>query len=185
MKNTSKQELRKRIIELKKQQSVESMTLHSVKALTTLEDLPIFKGAKTILLYHALKDEVQTAAFINKWREKKTILLPVVEGDFLKLKIYNDKDSLSIGAYGIEEPSGKDFTDYNSIDLAIIPGMSFDKKGNRLGRGKGYYDRLLPNIDAYKIGLCYQFQISEYIPTETHDKLMDAILTENGIITEI
>lgn len=178
----SKQQLRKKIAELKKEQSVESLTLHSEKALSILEQLPIFEKAQFILLYHSLKDEVQTASFIEKWKDTKTIILPVVEGDILKLKTYNKTTNLAIGAFGIEEPTGEYFSKYDKIQLAIIPGVSFDLLRNRLGRGKGFYDKLLPSINAYKIGLCYDFQISKHIPTETHDTPMDAILTENGII---
>lgn len=180
----SKQQLRKKIAELKKEQSVESLILHSEQALTVLEQLPIFKEAQFILLYHSLKDEVQTASFIEKWKDTKTIILPVVEGDILKLKIYNKTTDLAIGAFGIEEPTGEYFCEYNKIDLAIVPGVSFDTLRNRLGRGKGFYDKLLPSISAYKIGLCYGFQVSKQIPTEIHDTPMDAILTENGIISE-
>lgn len=180
----SKHELRKKIAELKKNQSVESLTLHSVKALFILENLPRFKNAEVILMYHALKDEVQTKLFIEKWKDKKMILLPIVEGDILKLKVYGRNTDLTIGAFGIEEPLGEIFNDYSKIDLAIVPGVSFDINRNRLGRGKGYYDRLLPSIEAYKIGLCFGFQISNKIPTEVHDTPMDAILTEDGIISE-
>ena len=68
-----------------------------------------------------------------------------------------------------------------SIDLAIIPGVSFDRKGNRLGRGKGYYDRLLNKLNVYKIGICFQFQLTEPgLPTEDSDIPMDEVWTENG-----
>lgn len=181
MANLNKKELRKKIAEQKKQQSEESLILRSDSALSILETLPRFKDAKTILLYHSLKDEVRTDKFIERWKDKKNILLPVVDGEILRLKKYNQSVELSVGAFGIEEPSGLDFTNYEEIDLAIVPGVSFDCNKNRLGRGKGYYDRLLPQISAYKIGLCYEFQISEQIPTEPHDLPMDAVLTEQGI----
>ena len=89
------------------------------------------------MLYYSLKDEVQTHDFVERWSKTKNIVLPVVVGDYLELRNYTGKQDLQTGSYNIEEPIGEIFNDYKSIDLAIIPGVSFDKEGNRLGRGKG------------------------------------------------
>ncbi len=179
-----KQQIRKIIAERKAQQTEASFTIKSEALLTHLESIPIFQKSKNILIYNALKDEVKTLTFIEKWKDKKTIFLPVVDGEYLKIKTYKGNSYLKIGAYGINEPTGKLFTDYEKIDLAIIPGISFDVYGNRLGRGKGYYDRLLPQIKAYKIGICFSFQVFDNIPTEPHDTKMDLVLTEEGILSE-
>ena len=75
------------------------------------------------------------------------------------------------------EPTGEVFDNYTDIDLAVIPGVAFDKDGNRMGRGKGYYDRLLPKLgNTYKIGICLPFQLVEKIPTDEHDVRMDEVL---------
>lgn len=149
--------------------------------LEKLEQHPKFEAARIVLLYYSLPDEVQTHDFVEKWHRQKTILLPVVKGDVLELRVYTGKQSLTTGeAYHIEEPTGEAFTTYGQIDLAVIPGVSFDSEGNRLGRGKGYYDRLLPLLHSYNIGICYEFQISEHIPTEPFDRTMDEVWTENG-----
>ncbi len=184
MNYSKKQQLRKTISERKKALTENSFLDYSNKLFIHLESLPVFQNAKTILLYHSLKDEVRTHAFIEKWKNEKFIILPVVNGEDLILKEYNDSSELRTGAYGIQEPTGELFSDYNIIDLAIIPGVSFDKVGNRLGRGKGYYDRLLPKIKAFKIGICFSFQLSEEIPTEPHDTKMNLVVTENGILNE-
>ena len=82
------------------------------------------------------------------------------------------------GAFGILEPTGEVFSDYDNVDAAIIPGMAFDGHGNRLGRGKGYYDRLLPRLTkAYKIGVCFPFQYFDEIPSEEHDVVMDCVVS--------
>lgn len=180
-----KKELRKTISDRKSKLTEEQLGCLSEKLFVHMEMLPVFQEAKIILLYHSLKDEVKTHTFIEKWKYQKTIVLPVVEGENLKLRIYNGSSYLKTGAYGIEEPTGELFTDYEKIDLAIIPGISFDLHGNRLGRGKGYYDRLLPGIKAYKIGICFAFQITEKIPTEPHDSKMNLIITENGVLNGI
>jgi 5-formyltetrahydrofolate cyclo-ligase len=84
------------------------------------------------------------------------------------------------GIYGIAEPTGEIFTDYAAIDFIVVPGVAFDAKGNRLGRGKGYYDRLLPRIpSAYKAGICFPFQLVEEVPAESFDIRMDIIITIN------
>ena len=105
-------------------------------------------------------------------------MLPVVTGDDLELRVYTGPGDLATGAYGMEEPTGALFTDYDAIDFIVVPGVAFDRNGNRLGRGKGYYDRLLPRIpSAYKAGICFPFQIVEEVPAETFDIHMDEVIT--------
>lgn len=155
-----------------------SATRQSAEIVAALEAHPAFRAANTILLYHSLKDEVDTHAFIRKWSREKRILLPVVTGDDLELRLYTGPEDLTVGAYGIEEPTGALFTDYSAIDLIVVPGVAFDRDGNRLGRGKGYYDRLLPRIpSAYKIGICFPFQVVDEVPAEPFDIRMDEIIT--------
>ena len=79
----------------------------------------------------------------------------------------------------IEEPTGDETTDINAIELIIVPGVAYDRRGNRIGRGKGYYDRLLSSTSATKIGVGYDFQlIGEDIPAEEHDVAMDIVITD-------
>ena len=154
--------------------------LQSAKILAALEAHPAFRAANTILLYHSLGDEVDTHTFIKKWSSEKRILLPVVVGDDLELRIYTGPDDMTTGSYGIEEPTGEVFTDYAAIDFIAVPGVAFDRKGNRLGRGKGYYDRLLPRIpSACKAGICFPFQLVEEVPAESFDIRIDIIITTN------
>lgn len=150
----------------------------SEEILEKLEALPAFQQAKTVLLYHSLKDEVHTHAFIEKWSKKKTILLPVVAGEELELRLYTSTEDLLPGAYGIAEPAGQPFVDYASIDLAVVPGVAFDKEGRRLGRGKGYYDKLLTRIPAIFAGICFPFQLIDEVPAEPFDIRMDTIITQ-------
>lgn len=179
-----KKELRKKIAQQKSLYTPQILKIKSDAILEKLEKHPAFIKARTVLLYHSLKDEVQTHIFAEKWKNNKTLLLPVVIGNDLELRYYTGKQDMSMGAYGILEPGGRPFTDFNAIDVVIVPGVAFDKKGNRLGRGKGYYDRLLPKLMAYKIGICYDFQVCELIPTEEFDIKMDALITEEEIFNE-
>lgn len=142
-------------------------------------------AARTVLLYYSLADEVQTHDFVEKWYRRKTILLPVVKGDVLELRVYTGRQCMQTGeAYHIEEPAGEAFTEYEKIDFSIIPGVSFDACGNRLGRGKGYYDKLLPLLSSYNVGVCYSFQVSGHIPAEPFDRPVDEVWTENGKLSE-
>lgn len=159
-------------------QQKSSASPQSAEILAALEAHPAFRAASTVLLYHSLKDEVDTHEFIRKWSRKKRILLPVVVGDDLELRIYTRPEDMTIGAYGIDEPTGELFTDYAAIDFIAVPGVAFDRSGNRLGRGKGYYDRLLPRIpSAYKAGICFPFQLVEEVPAEAFDIRMDEVIT--------
>lgn len=175
-----KKALRKRIALLKGMMKASDLSAASEQLFVHVERLPLFQEARTVLCYYSLPDEVQTHAFVERWKDKKCILLPVVKGDDLELKCYTGQQNLKSNAYHIEEPTGQLFTDYGSVDLVLVPGVSFDAAGVRLGRGRGYYDRLLPKLSSYNIGVCYGFQVSQKVPCESFDKRMDAVVTESG-----
>ncbi len=146
-----------------------------------LEQMPVFVQAKTVLLFWSLPDEVCTHRLIEKWAKTKTILLPVVAGEELHLRKFCSADTMSCGCFNIQEPAAENFTDFDSIDLAIIPAQAFDKSGTRLGRGKGFYDRLLPQIKAPKTGICFDFQLIDNLPSDAWDVKMDYIITFTSI----
>ena len=175
-----KKDLRKIIRERKKAYTKEQLDSMSVDICKGLMMDGAWRAAGIVLLYHALPDEVSTDMLIHSAEMMdKVILLPVVVGDDLELRIYEGPSSLKVGAYGIMEPVGPIFpeSEYDRIDLAIIPGMAFDPYGNRLGRGKGYYDRLLPRLgNALRIGVCFPFQKVDSVPSEAHDiKVNDVV----------
>lgn len=167
----------------KKEYSSTTLSDLSLAALSNLEQLEEFRKASHIALYHALPGEVETVRFIEKWEKEKQLYLPFVDGDNLKLLPFTGKSSLSVGSYGILEPcgAGSDCCK-EQIDLLIVPGIAFDRERNRMGRGKGYYDRLLSDRTVLKIGLCFHFQLLETIPTESFDIPMDRIVTDQEII---
>lgn len=156
----------------------------SEKILNRLEETELFRRASCIALYHAIPGEVQTAGFIEKWFDKKQLLLPLVVGDDLRLLPYKGSNSLTPGSFGILEPTDTETAVAESdVDLIIVPGVAFDRQLNRMGRGKGYYDRLLSTLQAHKIGICFNFQLQESVPVEPFDKKMDIVITENEVIT--
>ncbi len=139
-----------------------------------------FTAAHTLLLYSALPDEVPTQQLLDELSQsEKTVLLPrVVSDTAMELRHYTDVGDLAQGAFGILEPTGAVFTDYAQIDVAVIPGMAFDREGHRLGRGRGYYDRMLALMPAvYKIGICFPWQLVDFIPTSKHDVMMDIVIS--------
>ena len=147
--------------------------------LTKLSRHPRLADAHTVLLYSALPDEVPTQPLLNRLStEGKTVLLPRVVSDTdMELRRYTGSNDLEQGAFGIMEPTGKLFTDYENIDVAVVPGMAFDREGHRLGRGKGYYDRFLAQLPhTYKIGVCFPFQLVDLVPADAHDILMDEVI---------
>ncbi len=133
-----------------------------------------FIGAKNILTYYALPDELNTLPQLNRWATNKSLYLPRVNDFTLEILPYANT---KIGSYNIFEPLGNNIVHPSTIDLIIVPGIAFDASGMRLGRGKGFYDRLLKETTALKIGICYDFQLIDDIPHEIHDIPMDAIIT--------
>ena len=175
---TTKQELRQAIRRQKQMFSGNDAS----ETLRQLRQHPRLINADTLLLYSALQDEVPTQSLLDELvAQGKTVLLPRVVSDTdMELRQYTGLQDLQVGAFGILEPTGKLFTDYEKIDVAVVPGMAFDKEGHRLGRGKGYYDRFLRLLPkTYKIGICFSWQLVDNVPTDEHDILMDQIMTVN------
>lgn len=174
-----KKQLRKKIKELKNQYSREELKEYGQKVMREAEKLPHFQKARNIFIYWSLPDEVPTHEFIEKWGKEKQFILPRIIGDHLELREYHGFNTLEEGpSFGILEPTGPMFSRPEDIDLALIPGLAFSSRGERLGRGGGYYDRTLPLLfNAYKAGLAFPFQIMEEIPRDDHDVLLDTVIT--------
>ena len=169
----TKRELRQQIRTQKRRLSAVEMAVMSEDICSKVLALASWQEAGTLLLYYPLPDEVDVRLLIkDAFESGKKVLLPVVKGDELELHLYEGEASLKEGAFGIMEPTGPLFAPkhYDEIELAVIPGMAFDSAGHRLGRGKGYYDRLLPHLKAAKlIGICFSFQFLDEVPAEAHD----------------
>lgn len=174
-----KSELRRKIRQLKHDYT--EMQLHEMSAMPMQQLIAHerIKAAQTVLMYCSLPDEVYTLDTLDRLAEAgKKVLLPVVTGDTtMCLHVYGSRNDMRAGAYGIMEPVGEVFTNLQEIDVAVVPGMAFDRNNNRMGRGKGYYDRFLATIpQAYKIGVCFKFQLVDEIPTDALDIKMDEII---------
>ena len=175
-----KSEVRKKIRELKRAVPLEEKLRRSEGIMRQVETLPAFQQARTVLLYWSMADEVQTHAFVEKWYKDKVLLLPCVDGDDLRLRQYTGSECMVAGEqFGIGEPTGPEFTDLDSVELIMVPGVAFDRQRNRMGRGRGFYDRLLKSTPrALKVGVAFDFQLLDEIPVEAFDVKMDAVITE-------
>ena len=168
--------LRRFIRQRKKDFSPEALQAESVRTMARVEALPQFREASVVAAYWSLPDEVYTHDFVRKWCGHKKILLPVMdEGCSLRLVPYTPDCRMYEADNGIGQPEGKT-CDPHEAELILVPGMAFDPEGHRLGRGKGFYDRLLKNSGAYKAGVCFGFQVVGEVPSEPHDVRMDAVV---------
>lgn len=180
-----KRELRKTIKGLLRQNSEVALELESISACKKICETTQFKNAKIILAYNAIKYECDPKYLVEAAKALgKTVAFPLcTENRGLCLCVPNDENAFITGAFGIKEPDIKNSTilDYTSIDLTIVPAIAYDKKCNRLGRGGGYYDRLLSGANSYTAGLVFDIQLVEKIPKEAHDCQVDAVFTPTNI----
>ncbi|MCI4453421.1 MAG: 5-formyltetrahydrofolate cyclo-ligase [Thermodesulfobacterium sp.] len=139
-----------------------------------------------LAFYMAKGKEVSLSKAIGKFFvEGKKVYLPktwLKERRLTFHRVYSFSD-LVPGPFGLLEPNPKnEVADLGSLEVIFIPGLAFDVKGYRLGYGGGFYDRVLREMSALKVGVCYYFQLVESLPIEPHDVPVDLILTEDGII---
>lgn len=180
-----KNALRELIKQKRKALTHEEISEKSIKITDFLTTSQIYQNAKCICVYMASFNEPRTLPLIQQAiTDGKKICLPVtdIENTALSLSYISDTSSLKKGAYGILEPTVIDTADPHTVDLIIVPGIVFDRNGSRIGFGKGFYDRLLSDTNAVKIGVCYAFQLCKGIPADNHDIPMNMIVTEEEFI---
>jgi 5-formyltetrahydrofolate cyclo-ligase len=144
-----------------------------------VEATQTFAKANCIALFVAMWDEVPTAAVLERWRGMgKRVVVPRVEGDIMRYYDYHP-DHMAVGAFGIIEPTGDQEVEADAIDLMIVPARAFTLKGDRLGRGGGFYDKYmsLEGFRAVKYGVAFSCQIFDSLPTDPHDIQVDGVFT--------
>lgn len=147
----------------------------------------IYLGAETVLFYCAIDGEIDIDECIaDALMLGKKAALPVCINDRGDMKFYyiNSFDDLKTGFFGVREPDVskcREVTDYSN-SVCIVPAISYDKKGYRLGYGKGYYDRFLKSNVLISVGLCYNELIEDELPIEQYDIPVNYIITQNSII---
>ena len=171
----------KRALTEEQKRAMSSTIEHRVLALEYIQN------ARRILLYYPLSDEVDTRHLIlTLASEGKEIYLPRVNGeelDVCRVTFSHDiTDSLHEGAYSIMEPTTKDCVPLSHIDVAVIPAVGLSRTGKRVGRGKGYYDRLLSTSPSViKVGIAFSVQLLDDFPCEPHDIKMDHVITDDWV----
>ena len=181
-----KDEIRKGMIKKRKNTPYSEIINKSKSIEKKLMESTEFKKSNNVLFYISYDNEVNTHDIIKKTiKSNKEVYVPIsdVENKEIIISKLEDWNNLSVGAYGILEPNIKNNFPLDKIDLIIIPGIAFDDKGNRLGHGMGYYDKLLQKKKkSTKIGLAFEFQIIKQICVQKHDIPVDKIITEIRII---
>ncbi len=178
-----KQLLRARMRELSREHG-DPHAAESLSYRETLLNLPQWKTAATILLYHPLPGEIDFMPLLTK-ATGKNFIFPRIEGNHLGLYLFSKESLWLKHPFGLQEPDPSTWRKItpSEIDLAIVPGLAFDAEGARLGRGKGFYDRLLGAADfqGIKIGVCWPWQLLDYLPCEAHDMRMDLVISQGGV----
>lgn len=171
--SSAKQLLRRQMREAKRQH-LEQLPQLSADVVSLLRGR--VAGCRVVMAYWPLPDEVDIRPLINELVANGTVvLLPKVVDDVtMELRRYDSPTDLREGAFHIMEPIGEPVADDCRIDVALVPGMAFDAAGNRLGRGRGYYDRFLSHRpQLHTIGVCFPFQRVTVVPTDQNDIKVD------------
>jgi len=163
-------------------------TKKSVSACDRLIEIPQFKNASVVMMFLSLPHEVDTAeAILHAWQQGKTVAVPKISWQqrrMIPVEIHTLETEFSMETAGLRNPLMGVPLPYENIDLVVIPGLGFDKQGNRLGRGGSYYDGFLahPQLKAVKCGLAFDEQIVDSIPVEEHDVPVDTLVTDRQCI---
>lgn len=179
----TKKELRQQIKQLKGMTPVAVREVEAAIVFKHITTMPVWLQAQHILCYWSLPDELPTHESVNQWLATgKSIYLPRVKGDDLEIVPYHGPDSLDDNnKFHIGEPVG-DAVDPSCLELIIVPAVALDRNRNRLGRGKGYYDRLLSATTCPTIGVACAFQLVDEVPVEPHDRPLDHVVTSDEVI---
>lgn len=146
------------------------------------------ENAQNIMIFMDMKTEVKITKLLELYPKKNFFISKITNSKNREMKInkYN-KNELILHKFGYYESSSNDFYDEEILDVVIVPALAFDSKKNRIGFGGGYYDTFLEKVrqknnKALFIGVCYDFQIIDSVPTEKHDVTLDFVVSENKII---
>ncbi|MFQ5803466.1 MAG: 5-formyltetrahydrofolate cyclo-ligase [Candidatus Methylomirabilales bacterium] len=164
----------------------------SIKICERFVSLPDYTAAETVMYYLDARSEVRTRHYMpSALTSGKRIVVPYCVEDILHLFWLESMDELAIGMWKILEPHEElrlvpqKKIDVRELDLVMVPGVAFDRRGARMGHGKGYYDKLLQNarLDAPLVALAFECQLFPEVPTAPHDIFMDKIITEEADYT--
>ncbi len=173
----TKTKIRREIAARKK--SFQGLELLSELIVKKFQDLELFQQAKTVGAYMPLSDEPDIHPLFDL--PGKRFFIPAFDEAFGVYRMAELTENLKPGKFGILEPVEPVWA--GNLDLILVPGTAFDRGGNRLGRGGGFYDRILAeHSGAVPIGLCFDFQLVDFLPAEPHDRPAAWIVTESQVL---
>jgi 5-formyltetrahydrofolate cyclo-ligase len=184
----TKQKLREEVRARRRAQTQKDELSRRIAA--RLAALPEYATARTVLFYVSFRSEVRTREMLAEaWRTGKRVAVPYCTGGRLELVKIDGPDELAPGTLGIPEPrpelrsQPERRVDPGEPDLIVVPGLAFDRQGNRLGHGQGYYDKLLPlaRLDAALVALAFECQLIDAVPHLAHDVPVHKIVTERAV----
>ena len=183
-----KQALRKEMRSRRVSMSKEDRNIASHKIVSNLLNNSIYKSATTIMAYSSMPEEIQlNELFDNAFANDKILAIPLIIGRGTMCPVFLPTvEDLVVGDFGIMtvRQDKRQFVEFDDIDCVIVPGAAFDRNGNRLGLGGGYYDRFLQHVpNAKRVALSFDYQLLETVPAEPHDAKMDIIITESETLT--
>tara|TARA_Y100000780_G_scaffold129134_1_gene116202 strand:- start:741 stop:1307 length:567 start_codon:yes stop_codon:yes gene_type:complete len=180
----SKNSLRQTMIKIRNSLATKILDKLSDDIQIKIIDMNEFTYANTVAVYHSIRSEVRTLKILNEVlnMNKKLTLPKVVNAtEIVFVQIKDLENDLEVGKYKIMTPK-EHCEQLENIDLVIVPGIAWDKQGNRIGYGQGYYDRYLSRFRTNSIGLAYDFQVFEEIPHQKNDFCVSMIVTDKRII---
>ena len=178
----TKQQLRTTLLHQLKRQKEEERRRKSRAIQRKVCRLAVFRKARVVCCYVSLPYEVETWQLIERMLEAgKRVVVPRVRNRTLQLSEVSDPvRDLAPGAFGVWEPTPQTLrpVDVGDVDLMVVPGLAFDRQGHRLGHGQGYFDRLLARVPKTTptVGVCFDFQLFEHLPTHPHDRPVQTVL---------
>lgn len=181
-----KNKIRKEILKKRDNLSAEEVKKKSKLIIKNLEKF--IKNAQNIMIFMDMKNEVKITKLMKFYPEKNFFIPKIVDTKNREMRINKySKNELILHKFGYYESSSNDFYSEKILDIVIVPAVVFDLKKNRIGFGGGYYDTFLKktgknNKKVLFVGVCYDFQITDKIPTEEHDMTVDFVVSENRII---
>ena len=181
--SATKNELRKEVLGRRAALTEGEVAEKSREICRRIREMDVYEKARDICIYMPIRNEVDVTLLLEPAREGgKTVWIPKVLGEAMEFNEY-DEDSLEIsGSFGIPESTSEVFLEPDDKTLIVMPGAVFDREGNRIGYGGGFYDRYLEkHPDCRTIAVCYELQLVDHIPAETHDIRPEAIVTEKGV----
>ena len=177
-----KRELRTRVLAAVNEISPEARERGSAQVCAQLQEQELWMAAKSALLFAPMPGELDIWPLVTEALARGCeVLLPRFSAgsrDYEACHITNAQADVRVGYFGIREPNADCArTKLSAVDLILVPGVAFDRQGHRLGRGKGYYDRLLKTVRGLKCGVGFDEQLVEEIPVEAHDVRLDFVVT--------